>query len=227
MKKQIIIFGNGKIAEVIAYYAEHECGYTISAFTCDKAFLNGNSFLGKPLVALDEIEKNYPPSQYDMFVAIGYHDLNGLREKKCRAAKVKGYKLISIVSPLANVPKNVKLGENCFIMSPAIIHPCVELGDDVFVWSGAMIGHHSKIGNHVWFTSCANIGGNVTIGNNCFFAMNATVSHSISVGNNCFIGANTLVGKNLGDDKVMIAESSKEIRLSSSQFLKISNFSGL
>ena len=225
MSKEIIVFGNGKIAEVIAYYAEQECGYKISAFTCDKDFIKEDNFCGKPLIAFEEVEKKYSPDKYEMFVAVGYQDLNRLREKKYNEAKKKGYRLASVISPLANVPKNVRVGENCFIMSPAIIHPCVEFGNDVFVWSGAMIGHHSKVGNHVWFTSCANIGGNVKIGDNCFFAMNATVSHSVSVGNNCFIGANALLTKNLDHDKVVITEASKELRLSSSQFLKISNFS--
>ena len=48
-----------------------------------------------------------------------------------------------------------------------------------------------------------------------------------SIGKNCFIGANALVTKNLEDEKVVIVESTKPIRLNSSQFLRISNFSNL
>lgn len=215
------------MAEVISYYAEQECGYEIAAYTCDKEYIKQNSFLEKPLIAFEEIEKNYSPEHCDMFVALGYQDLNKLREKKCNDAIEKGYKLISVISPLANVPKNVKHGYNCFIMTPSVVHPCVNLGNNVFVWAGAMIGHHSQISNNVWLTSSANIGGNVHIGDNCFFAMNTTVSHGISIGSDCFLGANTLVTKNLESDKVVIAESSKPIKLSSEQFLKISGFSSL
>lgn len=227
MSKELIIFGNGKIAEVIAYYAEQECGFKIAAFVCDKEYIKANAFLGKPLLAFEDIEKHFSPTKYDMFIAVGYHDLNRLREKKCKEALAKGYTLTSVISPLANVPKNVKTGYNSFIMPPAIIHPCVELGNNVFVWAGAMIGHHSKIADHNWFTSCANIGGGVKVGNNCFFAMNATVSHSVSIGSNCFLGANVLVTKELLDGQVVIAESSKPIKLNSQQFLRMSNFSTL
>lgn len=227
MSKELIIFGNGKITEVITYYAEQECGYKIAAFTCDKEYIKEPVFLGKPLLAFEDIEKHFSPTKYDMFIAVGYHDLNRLREKKCDEAISKGYSLASVISPLANVPNNVRTGYNCFIMPPAIIHPCVELGNNVFVWAGALIGHHSKIADHNWFTSCANIGGNVKIGTNCFFAMNATVSHSISIGSNCFIGANALVAKSLESEKVVVAEPTPVARLSSKQFLAISKFSNV
>ena len=227
MGNDLIIFGNGKIAEVIAYYAEYECGYNIAAFTCDNEFINEGKFLDRPLVPFEAIEKTYDPVKYKMFVAVGYQDLNKLREKKCNEVISKGYKLVSIISPLANVPKNVKTGYNCFIMPPAIIHPYVELGNNVFVWSGAMVGHHSFINDHVWLTSCCNIGGNVHIGCNCFFAMNATVSHSVKIGDNCLLGANVLVTKNIENGKVLIAESTTVSRLTSEQFLKISKFSDI
>ena len=90
-----------------------------------------------------------------------------------------------------------------------------------------MIGHHSKISDNCWLTSSCNIGGNVEMGQNCFVAMNATVSHSIRIGNQCFLGANTLVTKDMEGEKVVISESSKPIKLNSSQFLKFSSFSSL
>jgi sugar O-acyltransferase (sialic acid O-acetyltransferase NeuD family) len=227
MKKEIIIFGTGKIAEVIYYYAINECAYTVAAFTTDSKYITEPLFQERPVIAFEELEKEYAPAKYDMFVAVGYHDMNQLREKKCNEALQKGYKLVSIISPMANVPSNVINGYNCFVMSPAIIHPCVELGNNVFVWSGAMVGHHSKIGDNVWLTSCSNIGGNVNAGNNSFFAVNATVGHSVNIGKDCFLGANTLVTKELLDGQVVISESNKPIKLNSKQFLRLSSFSSL
>ncbi len=162
-----------------------------------------------------------------MFIAIGYHDLNRLREARCNEAIAKGYELVSIISPLANLPKNVSVGWNCFIMPPCFIHPCVSLKNDVFVFNGAMVGHHSVIDDHCWLTSSCNIAGNVCLGSNTFMAINSTIGHSVSIGKNCFIGANALITKDLEEDKVVITESSKPIRLNSRQFLKISNFSSL
>jgi sugar O-acyltransferase (sialic acid O-acetyltransferase NeuD family) len=227
MKEKLIIFGIGKIAEVINYYATSECGYEVAAFCVDDEFKNTDTYLKKPVVVFSEIEKHFSPFEFSMFIAVGYHDLNAFRKQKCTDALSKGYKLISIISPDAKLPGNVTVGYNCFIMPPTIIHPCVAIGNNVFVWSGAMIGHHSVIGDHCWLTSNCNIGGNVKMGEQCFVAMNATVSHSVEIGDLCFLGANTLVVKRLEDERVVIAEATKPIRLTSRQFLKISGFSSL
>jgi len=225
--KNLIIFGTGKIAEVVHYYAKEECGFNVVCFTVDKQFIKTDNFLGLPVVPFEEVENNFPPSENLFFVAVGYHDLNKVRELKCAEAKNKGYELTSVISPNANVPKNVKTGVNCFIMPPALVHPCVTLGNNVFIFSGAVVAHHSHLKDNCWITSGCNISGNVTIGENCFLAINATIAHSVSIGKDCFIGANALIIKNLEDEKVCFAESTKPIKLTSRQFLKMSNFSNL
>jgi sugar O-acyltransferase (sialic acid O-acetyltransferase NeuD family) len=227
MSKEIIIFGIGKIADVIQYYMREDSGMTVAAFTVDEKYITEKEFNGLPVVPFENIEALYPPDKYAFFVAIGYHDLNAIRGQKVQEVTDKGYEVISYIHPNSSAPKDLVTGKNCFVMNNVCIHPRVILGDNVFVWSGTLIGHHSTIGNDAWLTSCCNIGGNVTIGNNAFLAVNATIGHSVSIGNNCFLGANTLVTKNLEDDKVVIAESSKPIKLSSSQFLRMSHFSTL
>ena len=227
MKKKLVIFGIGKIAEVVYYYAIKECGFNVVAFCVDEAYKNTSQFQGLPVVSFDRVVIDYSANTHDMFVAVGYQDLNRLREIKCNEAIRMGYELVSIVSPLANVPANVGIGWNCFIMPPAIIHPCVTIKNNVFIWSGTMVGHHSIIDDHCWLTSACNISGNVHIGSNTFMAVNATIGHSVHIGKNCFIGANALVTKDLEEEKVVIVESTKPFRLNSRQFLRFSNFSSL
>jgi sugar O-acyltransferase (sialic acid O-acetyltransferase NeuD family) len=227
MNKDIIIFGTGKIADVIQFYMREESGMPVKAFTVDEKYITEPQFNGLPVVPFENIEAQYPPDKYAVFVAVGYHDLNAVRAQKIKEVEAKGYELISYIHPDSSVPKDLVHGKNCFIMNNVCIHPRVTLGDDVFVWSGAMIGHHSKIGNDVWLTSSCNLSGNVSVGNNVFVAVNATVGHSVTIGNGCFLGANTLVIKSLEDDKVVITESSKPIKLNSKQFLRMSSFSNL
>lgn len=157
MSKGLIIFGTGKIAEVVYYYATEECGYKVAAFTVDEQYKTGETFRGMPVLPFNDIEKSHPPANFDMFVALGYHDLNALRQTKCKEATTKGYKLISIISPKANVPKNAIIGDNCFIMPPSVIHPCVTIGNNVFIWSGSIVGHHSNLKDNCWLTSGCNV----------------------------------------------------------------------
>lgn len=227
MKKKLIIFGIGKISEVVSYYASEECGYDVAAYTVDDTYATTDTFNGVPVIAFSKLAAAYPPAQYDLFIALGYHDLNRLRAARCADAKKMGYELVSIISPKAEIPRDVKVGANCFIMPPAIIHPRVAIGDNCFIWSGALVGHHSKLDANCWLTSGCNIGGNVTLGANTFVAINATVSHSVTVGSECFLGANVLVTKNLTDKQVVIAENHKPIKMNSDQFLRLSKFSSL
>jgi sugar O-acyltransferase (sialic acid O-acetyltransferase NeuD family) len=227
MSKGVIIFGVGKIADVIQFYMREESNMNVVAFTVDAKYIQETEFNGLPVVPFEDIEKTYSPADYDFFVAIGYHDLNAVRGAKVAEVEAKGYNVISYIHPDSSAPKDLVHGKNCFVMNNVCIHPRVVLGDNVFVWSGAMIGHHSVIGNDCWLTSTCNVSGNVTIGNNAFLAVNATVGHSVTIGNNCFLGANTLTIKNLEDDKAVITESSKPIKLTSRQFLKMSSFSNL
>ena len=227
MKKPIVLFGHGKIAEVLLYYWETSSDRDVAAITVDQEFIEGKEWKGLPLVPFESVEQSYPPAEYDFFVALGYQDLNELRASKVAATREKGYQLVSFVPPGCEVPSTVTIGENCFIMPQALIHPNVTIGHNVFVWSGAMIGHHSVIGDHCWFTSCANISGNVTVGESCFFAVNSTVGHGVTLGKKCFLGANSLVTKCTGDEEVFLEASTAKFRLDSKQFLTLSKFDDL
>lgn len=221
---KVVIFGLGKVAEVVHYYLTNHSEFSLAAFTCDRDFMDKEEFLGLPVVPFDEIEINYPPDQFKVFVALGYQQMNSLRADRVATARKMGYQTPSYIHPDSGIPNDTKLGENCFILNHVCIQPRVKIGDNVFVWGGALIGHHSTIGDNCWITSHANIAGSVKVGRNCFFAINATVANEVSIGEKCLLGANTLVTKNLDNGKVVVAPSSDIHRLDSEQFLRISRF---
>lgn len=225
--KPIVLFGTGKIAEVLLYFFTNHSDRQVVACSVDREYLVGSEWQGITAVAFDEITNSYPPETHDMFVALGYQDMNALRTKKCDEARQLGYTLVSYVHPSAGVPEDCVYGDNCFIMNQVHIHPRVRLGNNVFIWSGAMVGHHSTIGNNCWLTSCTHISGVVEIGANCFFAVNSTIGNSVRIGDNCFIGANSLVTRCADEGQVFIADNTKPHRLNSQQFLRMSRFTDI
>ena len=225
--QKVIIFGIGKVSDVISYFLENFSDYKIIAYTVDEEYIFQNKFREKPVIPFKNLENLYIPSEYDVFVALGYQELNRLREKKCLEVKEKGYKLFSYIGNSSGISKDLIYKENCFVMDGALIHPKVEIGKNVFIWSGSMIGHHSYISDNCWLTSSSNISGGVNVGKNCFFAVNSTVANSLKIGKNCFFGANSLITKSVDDESVFIENSSNIYRLKSHQFLKLSQFNDI
>lgn len=225
--KPIVLFGVGKIADVVFHLFTQNSDRNVVACTVDRQYASAAKWNGLPVVAFEDLARTYPPETHDLFVALGYQDMNGLREAKCQLSREKGYTLASLIHPDSGLPSDCVYGDNCFVMNQVHVHPRVRFGNNVFVWSGSMVGHHSTIGDNCWLTSSANVSGVVSMGKNCFLAVNATVGHSVEIADHCFIGANALVVKSTKPGEVYVVESTKAFRLNSQQFLRMSNFSHL
>lgn len=225
--KPLVLFGCGKIAEVVLQVLKQAGDREVVAVCADREFLPGDRWQGLPTVAFEDLPAQFPPDRFDLFVALGYQQMNRLRADKCQAARALGYTLASVIDPVARLPADSVHGDNCFFMGPLHVHPCVSFGSNVFMWSGAIVGHHSSIGDNCWITSGASIAGVVDVGQDSFFAINSTVAHGVKVGARCFVGANALITRATEDDQVFVVESTKPQRLTSAQFFRMSRIGDL
>lgn len=207
MKKKLVIFGTGDIAQLAAYLFALHGQYEIAGFCVDEEYLKTDRFMNAPVIAFQQAAEVFPPETHDMFIAIGYHDLSKSRERKYHEAKAAGYYLASYISPLATVFDNVTLGDNCFIFEHNVLQPFVRIGCNTILWSGNHIGHHTVIGDHCFITSHTVIAGRVTLENNVFVGINATLRDHIRVGSHCVIGAGSILLKDSQKDQVFVAES--------------------
>ena len=55
MKKKVIVFGNGQMAEIAHTYFIHDSDYDVVAFTVDKEVVSSGGFRNLPVVAFEEI----------------------------------------------------------------------------------------------------------------------------------------------------------------------------
>ena len=220
--KNLVIFGIGKISDVIYYYFDSDPEINISGFCVDAKYVPlDKQWKSLPCIDVKDITKLYPPDKYYVFVAIGYQKNNKMREEIFAKFKKLNYKFLSYISKPVLSNATISVGDNCFIMDGVNIQPHVNIGDNTLVWSGALVGHHSKIGSNCWITSNANIGGNSLIGNNCFIGIDATIVNSIEIGQMSIIGARSLINKSVSDKSVFIEKSTSRFRLDSSEFIKL------
>jgi sugar O-acyltransferase (sialic acid O-acetyltransferase NeuD family) len=217
MSRPLVIFGAGQVAEVFHYYVTHEAGRRVAAFTVDGQYLTGDSCLGLPVVEFESVERRFPPSEYDMLVAVSFKEVNRARQRKAAEATAKGYALASHVSPKAVVWSEFKAHPNTFIMENNVIQPYVTIGRNVILWSGNHIGHHTEIADNCFIASHVVVSGNVRIGENTFIGVNATLRDNIVVGKFNVIGAAALVLKDTPDEAVFLGQASPLARVPSSR----------
>ncbi len=221
MKKSLVIFGAGDIAQLAHFYFSTDSEYKVVAFVVDPEYVKESSFCGLPLLSSEEVCTAFPPHLNEMFVAISYTKLNDVRKQKYLQARSWGYALPGYVSSKATVLNEGNIGENCFILEDNTIQPFVTIGNNVTLWSGNHIGHHSRIEDHCFIASHVVVSGRVVVGESCFIGVNATLRDHIKIGSRCVLGAGVLLLSDAEEGGVYLGSASERSVIPSSMLKKI------
>jgi sugar O-acyltransferase (sialic acid O-acetyltransferase NeuD family) len=215
----VVIYGKGQMARLANFYLMNDSPFDVVAFTAEE--VDEPVLEGLPIIGIDEVERRYPPSTVQMFVAIGFGNVNRDRRERYDQVKRMGYSTISYISSTTIVAPDVAIGENCFIMEGNIIQPFSRIGDDVTLGPGNCIGHHCSIGDHCFFASRADLSGNVTIGSSSFVGANATIRNAVTIGSESVIGAGAVVMKSTEAGEVLVSPRAGVLPLPSSALPRI------
>ncbi len=218
-KKNLVIFGNSTMAEIVFYYFKNFSNYKIKFFVTEKKFLKKQKIFGVDVITLEKFLK-IKQIDFEVFVALGYSEMNKKREKFYNLFKTKKYKFTNFIHPDANCYFN-KIGKNNFIMDNVSINPFSDIGDNNIFWSNVIIGHHNIIGNNNFFSGNSTISGNCKINNNCFFGVNSSTRDNLEINNFCFIDANQYVPKTLKIKTFFNIQVNPKLKLSTFQVFNI------
>lgn len=221
MKRNLIIFGSGDIAQLAHYYFSTDSEFKVVAFTVDSEYVAQGQFCGLPVVPFNAVLTQFDPNEYVFFVALSYSRLNAVRKEKYLAVKAMGYELVSYVSSRATVLNDNCIGANCFILEDNTIQPFVKIGNNITLWSGNHIGHHSTINDHTFIASHVVVSGGVEIGEQCFIGVNATLRDHIQIGSRCVVGAGSLILESTPDDSLYIGSRTEPASIKSSSLKRI------
>ena len=211
--RDLVIFGAGDLAEVAWAYFSHDSDYSIAAFTVDDQYASAEEFRGRPLVPFSSLLHRYPPQSHDLFVAMGFKNLNHARADVYQRCKSMGYTLATYVSSKISECGHWSVGDNCFILEQNVIQPFVRIGNNVVIWSANHIGHHSVIGDHCFLSSQVAISGRCKIGDYTFMGVNASTAHGVTIGSDCLIGAGANILKDTRDGEFYPGEGAKASRI--------------
>ena len=211
-KHKVVIYGTGKLAELVSYDLTHDGGHEVVAFCFDSGInpIPDHDPGNLPFTDFNTIEQSYPQDEYRLFIAIGN---NWERERIFNKSKSKGYSFISHVSKRAIVSENLVIGENVFIDEGTSMHPFVTFGDNTIILA-TRIAHHSTIGNNCLLSSCV-LGGNVTVGDNTFIGMHSAIQQNVVLGRNNIIGMLCNITEDTDDDAVYTEKATPKRAVSS------------
>jgi sugar O-acyltransferase (sialic acid O-acetyltransferase NeuD family) len=217
VKRKLVIFGTRQIAEVCAFYFQHDSEYEPVAFTVDGAYLNERTFMGRPVLAFEEVSRAFPPGECELFIAVSYQKMNSVRAEKYSTAQALGYRMATYVSSKAATWPGLSVGPNTFVMEANVIQPYANIGSDTILWSGNHIGHHARIGDHCFLASQIVVSGNVNVGDYCFVGVNATLHDSVTIAPRCLIGAGSLIASDTEPGQVYAPQATSPRRVPSSR----------
>jgi sugar O-acyltransferase (sialic acid O-acetyltransferase NeuD family) len=218
---KVVIFGCGRGADTAFRYLSRDSPHEICGFTVDAEFLREESFHGLPVVEYESVGSRFPPDRFEMFVPLGFQNMNRLRAERYFDAKRRGYRFISYVNSHHYALEDPRIGENCFILDGQIFNLDVSIGDNVTIWSGNHIGDRTVVGSHVWISSHVTLAGDVTIGDYSFLGVNSCVSNRVTVAPRTFIGAQALISQDTAEGSVHVAPPPRAVPMTSERFLSM------
>ncbi|WP_341909400.1 acetyltransferase [Ferrovibrio terrae] len=219
--KDLVIVGDGEFGEIAYEYFTHDSDFRVVGFAAERAFLIKDRMYDLPVVALEDIETQFPPDRCLAHVAVTYTKLNRVRARLCGIARAKGYVLANYVSSRAFVWRNVTLGDNVFIFENNVIQHHVRIGSGVVLWSGNHIGHRSAINDYCFVSSHVMIPGYCEIGSHSFMGVNATLADHVKIGRDNWIGAASVILKNTEDNQLFGVEATPPSKVPARRYFKV------
>jgi sugar O-acyltransferase (sialic acid O-acetyltransferase NeuD family) len=203
--RPIVLFGTGGVASVIRYVLDHESPYRVAALTVDRTHVDAAPESDLEVVPFEDVASRYPPSEFGMFVAVGFSRMNGIRAARYVQARDMGYELISHVSDRTSTWPGFEPRPNTIIMEDCTIGPAAVVGEDCIVWPRCYIGHEATIGEHSYLAANASISGRTVVGARSVIGSAAVVRDGVTVGEACIVGVGAVLTTNLEANSVIAA----------------------
>ena len=220
-RKRLVILGDSAFAEVAFECFTHDSAYEVAGFAVEAAYRKRDALFGLPIVPVEDMIDRFPPSEFEVYAAVVYTQLNRLRTRLYAYARDKGYRPASYVSSRAFVWRNVAMGEHCFVFEDNTLQPFVALGSNIVLWSGNHVGHHSVIEDNCFIASHAVISGFCSIGRNSFIGVNAAIGNNVTIGADNWIGPGVTLTRSTPANALFKIEQPAPAKVSARRFFKV------
>ncbi len=148
----------------------------------------GDEVLGYSVIGSDLDLGEVGHSVEYALVAVGHIKNVEQRLRLIDQVKAAGFKLATIVSPLAYVSPTASLGMGTIIMHHALINSSASIGENCIINSKTLIEHDVTVGDCCHISTGAVLNGGVTIGDRTFVGSSAVIKEGVVVHRDSIVG---------------------------------------
>ena len=189
-KPKIILIGGGGHCHSVIDVIELENRFEIMGIV-DKKELIGKNILGYKLIGCDDDLETLFESCQNAVITVGQIKSNSVRVGLFAKLKEIGFKLPTIISPLAYLSKHASVDEGTVIMHQALINANAKIGKNCIINTKALIEHDCIVEDNCHISTASVINGGARVKADSFYGSNATSRESIEVSG--FIKAGSVV----------------------------------
>lgn len=214
--ERVVIVGAGVVGALALEYFAYDSPHEVVAFSAEREFITTETFCGLPVVPLDQLVMAYPPTEYQVFVAVAASPtvtvLNRVRRRLYGAVKAFGYSCASYISSRAAfISPTAEIGENTIVAEGNSLHYKSRVGNNVILLSGVHVGHRSVVEDDCFFSSQVAIAGDSRVGRGSFLGISSSVAFRITVAEDCLIGAGAVIVKDTSPRQVYVGNPARPI----------------
>lgn len=127
------------------------------------------------------------PAFTRLFIAVDQNALNYARLELYGAARLRGFKLATLVHTHARVAPDARLDDNVWIGAGVLVGSGAHIGSDVLVHPGVRIDADARIGAHSWIGPGACVGADAELGMHCVIGADVRLQGGLRLGRHCLI----------------------------------------
>ena len=137
--------------------------------------------------------------------------------------KAKGGEFITLISPLAVIAQNVKIGSGCIICPYVHIGSDAVIGDNVRIQAFSNVGHDSQIDAYATLQCYAFTGGFSRVGSEATLCTGAKLLPHKIVADKAVVGAGSVVVQNVAEEVHVFGLPAKEISVTERPALSLTD----
>ena len=210
MKEPLLLIGGGLHCKSCIDVIEQEGRFEIKGIIDLKERL-GSTILGYHVIATDEEIPELAKDCPNFFITVGDVNSFPVRKRIFLRLKYYGFKLPTIVSPLAYVSRHSVVGEGTILFPFTTVDVETSIGSNCIINHGAILAHEVTVGDNCHISGNCAVG-KCAIGHDTFIGANTFVNNGIEISPNSIIGAGSVVIRSITEPGVYAGNPAKKIR---------------